>query len=275
MRGVEYGSGVSEFPASSPLHGILALCFVGLGDISRAKVALEARTIVAGETDPARLAALAQGAARNKTAEFTRRCAGASPSITARCSSCTCRSSMRSSARWPSWTPQWEKRWRHRQRARLLTTMPGVFDLTASVLVAEIGVDTDALPECRPSASPGPGCARAATRAPASARSTRVRKSGTWINTTHLVSAAWAAVRVKTSYLRARKLPAHQGAARRQESHPRGRRLDAHRRVPSNRPRHGTQDTGTSATITSTATTSPRRSAACSNGFKTSVLRCH
>src|SRR5512140_2841170 len=33
-------------------------------------------------------------------------------------------------------------------------------------------------------------------------RSTRVRKSGTWIKTT-LVTAAWAAVRVKTSYLRA------------------------------------------------------------------------
>jgi hypothetical protein len=36
-------------------------------------------------------------------------------------------------------------------------------------------------------------------------RSTRVRKSGTWIKTT-LITAAWAAVRVKTSYLRAQFL---------------------------------------------------------------------
>ena len=44
-------------------------------------------------------------------------------------------------------------------------------------------------------------------------RSTRVRKSGTWIKTT-LVTAAWAAVRVKTSYLRAQflRIKARRGA---------------------------------------------------------------
>ena len=41
-QGVEYGSrGVSEFPASSALHANLALCLVGLGEIDRAKAALE------------------------------------------------------------------------------------------------------------------------------------------------------------------------------------------------------------------------------------------
>ena len=44
-------------------------------------------------------------------------------------------------------------------------------------------------------------------------RSTRVRKSGTWIKTT-LVTAAWAAVRVKSSYLRAQflRIKARRGA---------------------------------------------------------------
>jgi len=44
-------------------------------------------------------------------------------------------------------------------------------------------------------------------------RSTRVRKSGTWIKTA-LVTAAWAAVRVKTSYLHAQflRIKARRGA---------------------------------------------------------------
>jgi hypothetical protein len=58
--------------------------------------------------------------------------------------------------------------------------MPGVSDLVAQVVVAEIGVDT--------------------TR-----RSTRVRKSAQWLKTT-LVTAAWSAVRVKKTYLHAQFL---------------------------------------------------------------------
>jgi hypothetical protein len=78
------------------------------------------------------------------------------------------------------------------QRTRLLTTMPGVSDLTASVLVAEIGVDMTRFPYLV-------SCAGLCPRSNESAgkrRSTRVRKSGTWIKTT-LVTAAWAAVRVQ------------------------------------------------------------------------------
>jgi transposase len=67
--------------------------------------------IVAGETDPARLAALAQGTARNKAAELREALRGR---ITEhhRCCGCTCRWSMRCSARWPNWMRPWEKRWR-------------------------------------------------------------------------------------------------------------------------------------------------------------------
>ena len=91
-----------------------------------------------------------------------------------------------------------------RQRARLLTTMPGVSDLTASVLVAEIGVDMSRFPSAGHLVSWAGLCPRSDESA-GKRRSTRVRKSGTWIKTT-LVTAAWAAVRVKTSYLRAQFL---------------------------------------------------------------------
>jgi len=64
----------------------------------------------------------------------------------------------------------------------------------------------------RVAASPGEALAPIRQRARLR-RSTRVRKSGTWIKTT-LVTAAWAAVRVKTSYLRAQflRIKARRGA---------------------------------------------------------------
>jgi len=61
-------------------------------------------------------------------------------------------------------------------------------------------------------------------------RSTRTRKSGTWIKTT-LVTAAWAAVRVKTSYLRAQflRIKARRGAKKAILAMG---RIDAHRGLP-------------------------------------------
>jgi transposase len=99
-----------------------------------------------------------------------------------------------------------------RQRARLLTTMPGVSDLTASVVVAEIGVDMTRFPSAGHLVSRAGLCPRSDERA-GKRRSTRVRKSGTWVKTT-LVTAAWSAVRVKTSDLRARflRIKARRGA---------------------------------------------------------------
>ena len=62
-------------------------------------------------------------------------------------------------------------------------------------------------------------------------RSTRVRKSGTWLKTA-LVTAAWAAVRVKSSYLHAQflRLKARRGA-KKEKSNPGGCSLHADRRV--------------------------------------------
>lgn len=97
-------------------------------------------------------------------------------------------------------------------RAQLLTSMPGVSDVAAHVIVAEVGMDMSRF------ATPGhliswAGLCPRNDESAGKRRSTRVRKGGTWLKTT-LVSAAWAAVRVKHSYLRAQflRIKARRGA---------------------------------------------------------------
>lgn len=99
-----------------------------------------------------------------------------------------------------------------RQAAKLLSTMPGLSDVSAHVIVAEIGIDMTRF------ATPGHllSWACLCPRNDESAgkrRSTRVRSGGKWLKTT-LVQAAWAAVRVKGSYLQAQfhRLRARRGA---------------------------------------------------------------
>lgn len=89
-------------------------------------------------------------------------------------------------------------------RARILTTMPGVSDIVAHVIVAEIGVDMSRFPTAGHLVSWAGLCPRNDESA-GKRRSTRVRKSANWLKTT-LVTAAWAAVRKKESYLRAQFL---------------------------------------------------------------------
>ena len=98
------------------------------------------------------------------------------------------------------------------ERARLLTTMPGISDRVAQVVVAEIGVDMTRFPSHRHLISWAGLCPRNDESA-GKRRSTRVRKSGPWLKTT-LVTGAWAAVRVKRSYLHAQflRLKARRGA---------------------------------------------------------------
>jgi transposase len=90
------------------------------------------------------------------------------------------------------------------ERAALLTTMPGVSDIVAQVIVAEIGVDMSRFPTAGHIVSWGGLCPRNDESA-GKRRSTRVRKSANWLKTT-LVTAAWAAVRKKDSYLKAQFL---------------------------------------------------------------------
>jgi transposase len=99
-----------------------------------------------------------------------------------------------------------------RQAAKLLSTMPGLSDVSAHVIVAEIGIDMSRF------ATPGHllSWACLCPRNDESAgkrRSTRLRRGGKWLKTT-LVQAAWAAVRVKGGYLQAQfhRLRARRGA---------------------------------------------------------------
>ena len=88
--------------------------------------------------------------------------------------------------------------------ARLLRTIPGVSDVTAQVVVAEIGVDMSRFPSDGHLLSWATFCPRNDESA-GKRRSTRMRKGGTWLKTT-LITAAWAAIRVKGSYLQAQFL---------------------------------------------------------------------
>ncbi len=169
--------------------------------------------IVAGETRPEQLAELALGTARNKTAELREALRGRITEhhrtmlklhldvVNALQRSLAELDATVGKALAPI-----------KQRARLLTTMPGVSDLTARVIVAEIGVDMTRFPDAGHLVSWAGLCPRNDESA-GKRRSTRVRKSGTWLKTA-LVTAAWAAIRVKDSYLRAQflRIKARRGA---------------------------------------------------------------
>ncbi len=85
-------------------------------------------------------------------------------------------------------------------RTALLTTMPGVSDVTASVIVAEIGIEMSRFPTAAHLISWARLCPRNDESA-GKRRTTRISKGAVWLKTT-LVTAAWAAVRKKDSYLR-------------------------------------------------------------------------
>jgi transposase len=82
-----------------------------------------------------------------------------------------------------------------------VTTVPGIADLTAQVILAEIGVDMSRFATHRHLLSWAtlcPGLDKSAGKT----HSTRTRMGGTWLKTA-LVQAAWSAIKVKDGYLRA------------------------------------------------------------------------
>lgn len=85
-----------------------------------------------------------------------------------------------------------------------LITMPGVSETVARVLVAEIGVDMTRFPTASHLVSWAGLCPRLDESA-GKRHSTRTRPSNPWLKTT-LVQAAWAAARKKDGYLRAQFL---------------------------------------------------------------------
>jgi transposase len=96
--------------------------------------------------------------------------------------------------------------------ARLLSTIPGVSDVSAHVIVAEIGIDMSRFRTAEHLLSWACMCPRNDESA-GKRRSTRLRRGGKWLKTT-LVQAAWAAVKVRGSYLQAQfhRLRARRGA---------------------------------------------------------------
>jgi transposase len=91
-----------------------------------------------------------------------------------------------------------------RAAVSLLTTMPGLSDTTARVLIAEIGTDMTRFPTVGHLISWAGLCPRLDESA-GKRRSTRTRRSAPWLKTT-LTTAAWAATRRQDSYLRAQFL---------------------------------------------------------------------
>lgn len=88
-----------------------------------------------------------------------------------------------------------------REAVKLLVTIPGISDLTAQVILSEIGPDMSRFPTAGHLISWAGLCPRNDESA-GKRRSTRLRKGAPWLKTA-LVQAAWAGVRKKTSYIRA------------------------------------------------------------------------
>jgi transposase len=85
--------------------------------------------------------------------------------------------------------------------AKCLTTVPGISDLVAEVVISEIGIDMSRFPTPAHLISWAGLCPRNDESA-GKRRSTRLREGAPWLKTT-LVQAAWAATRAKKSYLSA------------------------------------------------------------------------
>lgn len=99
-----------------------------------------------------------------------------------------------------------------RAQVEQLTTIPGVSETVAHVIVAEVGLDMSRFASASNLISWAGLCPKMDESA-GKRRSTRIRKGAPWLKTT-LITAAWAAARKKTGYLRAQfgRLKARRGA---------------------------------------------------------------
>jgi transposase len=169
--------------------------------------------LIAGQSDPQRLADLAQGTARKKRAELIEALHGRiRPHHRGLLKVHLTLVATLEQAIADIDTTVGKALASVHESARLLSTMPGISDVTAHVIVAEIGVDMTRFASDAHLRSWAGFCPRNDESA-GKRRSTRVRKGAPWLKTT-LVSAAWAAVRVKESYLQAQfhRLRARRGA---------------------------------------------------------------
>ena len=88
-----------------------------------------------------------------------------------------------------------------RQAIARLTTIPGVSELSAAVIVAEIGFDMARFPTSAHLVSWAGLCPKNDESA-GKRRSTKLRKGAPWLKTL-LVQSAWSAIRAKATYLQA------------------------------------------------------------------------
>jgi transposase len=86
-----------------------------------------------------------------------------------------------------------------REDVKLLTTMPGISQTAAQVIASEMGLDMHRFPSADSLVSWAGMCPRSDESA-GKRRSTRIRKGAPWLKTT-LIQAAWAASRTKNTYL--------------------------------------------------------------------------
>jgi len=98
-----------------------------------------------------------------------------------------------------------------REAAERLTTIPGISDRAAQILIAETGIDMGQFPTAGHLLSWTGLCPRLEESA-GKKHSTRLRKGAPWLKPV-LVQCAWAAVRCKNTYLRSQfmRLRARQG----------------------------------------------------------------
>src|SRR5262249_24451798 len=99
-----------------------------------------------------------------------------------------------------------------RQATKILSTIPGISQLSAEVITAEIGTDMSRFPTDGHLTWWAGLCPKNDESA-GKRRSTRMRKGAPWLKTT-LIQCAWAAARTKGSYLQAQfhRLRARRGA---------------------------------------------------------------
>jgi len=87
------------------------------------------------------------------------------------------------------------------QKVRILTTIPGISEVLATTIIAEIGVDMTRFPTAGHLVSWAGLCPRMDESA-GKRRSTRIRHGDPWLKTA-LLQAAWAASHTKCTYLNA------------------------------------------------------------------------
>jgi transposase len=160
------------------------------------------RAIIAGETDPARLASLARGRIKASHGQLVDALHGRVTAhhrfmlqlhleqIDAIEAGITTLEQRLAEALRP-----------FRAARDLLTTMPGISDTVAAVVLAEVGDNMRPFPTAGHLVS-WAGCAPRLDESAGKRRSTRTRPSAPWLKTT-LVQAAWAAARTKDSYFHA------------------------------------------------------------------------